>query len=67
MEIQEVKSLEETSSDESTQVVRRKVVREECKVILKFRKEDEHVNLSPIGLTRELKKKIGDVEMAEVL
>lgn len=44
-----------------------KVMREECKIILKFRKKDEHVNLSPIALLGELKKKLGEVEMAKIL
>lgn len=34
---------------------------------MKFRKEDECINLSPIALSRELKKKLGEVEMAKVL
>lgn len=29
---------------------------EECKIILKFRKEDEQISLSPITLLRELKR-----------
>lgn len=41
-------------------------MREEFKIILKFRKEDEDVNLSPVAPSRELKKKIGEVEMAKI-
>lgn len=40
-------------------------MREECKIILKFRNKDEHVNLSPI--VEELKMKLGEVEMAKKL
>lgn len=40
------RGLEEITSDESVRVVCRKEVREEFKVILKFKKEDEHVNLT---------------------
>lgn len=59
--------LDENSSDEGSRVVRKKVVRGEFQIILKFRKEDEHVNLSLIVLSRELKKKLGEVEMAKIL
>lgn len=45
--------LKGNSSDEDNRVVRKKIVREEFKIILKFRKEDEHVNLSPIALSKE--------------
>lgn len=31
-----------------------------------FRREDEHIRLSPIALT-QLKKKLGEVEMAKIL
>lgn len=41
--------------------------REELKITLKFRMEDEQVKLSPLALSRELRKKMGDVEMAKVL
>ena len=61
------RGLEGNSSEEDVRVVRQKVTREEFKIILRFRKEDEHVNLSPITLSRELKKKIGEVEMAKIL
>ena len=49
---------EENSSDEGNQAIRRRVAREEFKMILKFRTEDEQVNLSPIALSRELRKKM---------
>lgn len=42
-------------------------MREEFKIILRFRKEDEDVQLSPIALSRELKKKFGDVQLAKIL
>lgn len=42
-------------------------MRGEFQIIPKFRKEDEHVNLSLIVLSRELKKKLGEVEMAKIL
>lgn len=45
-------SLEGNSLDEDSRVVQRKTVREEFKIILKFRKEDENVQSSPIALTR---------------
>lgn len=37
---------------------------EEFKIITRYRKEDENLKLSPIALTRELRKKLGEVEMA---
>lgn len=46
------------SSDEGSAVVRKKIVREEFKIILKFRKEDENMQLSPSAVSRELKKKM---------
>ena len=44
-------SLERNSSEEDNWTVRRKVEREEFKIVIKFRKEDEQINLSPIALT----------------
>ena len=61
------RSLEGNSSEEENRTVRGKVKIEEFKIIIKFRKEDEQINLSPITLTRELKKKVGEVEMAKIL
>ncbi|XP_035994688.1 uncharacterized protein LOC118563661 [Fundulus heteroclitus] len=61
------RSLEEYSSDEENRVVRRKMVNEEFKVILKFRKEDMNINLSPIAVSREIKKKLGEVEFVKIL
>lgn len=52
-------SLEENSSDEGFRVMRKKMVREEFKITLKFRKEDQEVQLSPIAVSRELEKKFG--------
>ncbi|MEQ2288688.1 hypothetical protein AMECASPLE_025347 [Ameca splendens] len=60
------RELEENSPEEE-RVVRRKIGREECKIILKLKNEEEKENLSPILLSREIKKKIGDVEMVKVL
>ncbi|KAF0039006.1 hypothetical protein F2P81_009490 [Scophthalmus maximus] len=61
------RGLEENSLDEGRQVVRKKVVREGFKIIIKFKTEDVHIPISPINLAKELKKKIGDVEMAKIL
>lgn len=61
------RSLEENGSEGDRRVVRDKVMREGYKMILKFGKEGEHVNLSPITLSRELRKKLGEVEMAKIL
>lgn len=61
------RGLEENSSEEESRGVRKKIEREQYKVILKFRKEDEHVNLSPVALSRELKKKLGEVDTAKIL
>lgn len=61
------RGLEGNSSDEDNRAVRKKIVKEEFKIILKFRKEDEHVNLSPMALSKELKKKLGEVDMAKIL
>ncbi|CAJ1074159.1 uncharacterized protein LOC116713401 [Xyrichtys novacula] len=61
------RGLDGNSSDEGGRIVKRKVEREEFKIVLRFRKEDEQVNLSPIILSRELKKKVGDVEMTKIL
>ncbi|XP_035985059.1 uncharacterized protein LOC118558667 [Fundulus heteroclitus] len=60
------RSLEESSSDEGSGFVRKKAGKKEVKIILKFRK-DEHISLSPIAVSRELKKKLGVVEMARIL
>lgn len=51
------RSFEENSSEKGHHVVKRKLVREEFKIILKFRKEGEHVAVSPIVLSQELRKK----------
>lgn len=52
------RSLTENSSGEGSGVPRKKVVRKEFKLILKFKKEDERVELSLIALSGELKKKL---------
>lgn len=54
--------MEENSSDEGKWVVHWKVDREEFKIIIKFRKEDEQVVLNSIAVSRELEKKIRHVE-----
>lgn len=59
--------MEESSSDEGNRVTRKKVSEGEFQIILSFRKEDEHIKLSPIALTRELRKKLGEVEMGKIL
>lgn len=41
-------------------------MREEFKIILKFSKEDKQINLSPMALPREVKKKLGEMEMAKI-
>lgn len=41
--------------------------REEFKIILLMRKEDEHIALGPIALTKDLMKKLGEIEMAKIL
>ncbi|XP_013856338.1 uncharacterized protein LOC106512216 [Austrofundulus limnaeus] len=61
------RNLEECSSDEENRAVRKKVTNEEFKVILKFRNEDMSVNLSPIQVSREIKKKLGEVEFVKTL
>ena len=50
-------------------MVQKKFVREreEIQIIQKFRKEDEHINLSLIALSREPKDRIGEVETAKIL
>lgn len=60
------RELEGSSSDEE-RIVRRKILREEFKIILKLRNEEDNNNLSPIVPSREIKKKIGDAEMVKVL
>lgn len=60
-------SLEGNSLDEDSRVIQRKTEREEFKIILKFRKEDENVQSSPIAFNRELKKKFGEVQLAKIL
>ncbi|XP_037531028.1 uncharacterized protein LOC119408303 [Nematolebias whitei] len=57
----------EGSSSEEERVVRRKVGNEEFKVILKLKSEDGQEKISPIGVSKEIKKKIGDVEMVKIL
>lgn len=61
------RTLEENSSDEGTPVVRKKTVREEFKIILKFKEEEQNIQIGPIALSRELKKKIGDISFAKTL
>lgn len=49
-------NLEENSWDEGTDVVWEATLREEVKVILKFKEEYENIQIWPITLSRELKK-----------
>lgn len=58
-------SLEKNSLDDGS-VIRKRTVREEFKIILKIRSEHEGVKLSPIVLSRELKKMFGEVTLARV-
>lgn len=58
-------SLEKNSLDDGS-IIRKRIVREEFKIILKIRSEDEGVQVSPIVLSRELKKMFGEVTVARV-
>lgn len=40
---------------------------EKLKIILIFRKEDDYVSMSPIVLTRELRKNLEELEMVKVV
>lgn len=42
-------------------MILRKAEREEIKIIFSLRKEDEHINFSPITLSQELEKKTGQI------
>ncbi|MED6275833.1 hypothetical protein CHARACLAT_030479 [Characodon lateralis] len=66
-DIQDSKRELEGSSSEEERIVRRKVMREEFKIILKLKNGEEQDNISPIVVSREIKKKIGDVEMVKIL
>lgn len=57
-------TLEESSSDEGSTVIYLKVVKEEFKIILKFKEEDGNTQLGPIAVSREL---IGKVHFAKIL
>ncbi|XP_013859124.1 uncharacterized protein LOC106514416, partial [Austrofundulus limnaeus] len=61
------RSLEEISSDEGSEIGCKRMVKEEFKIILKFKNEEENIQLSPIAVSRELKKKIGDIQFAKTL
>jgi len=54
------------NSHEDRRVLHEKVVREDFKIILQFRKEDEQVSLGLRALSRELNKKLGEEEMAQI-
>lgn len=43
----------ESSSDERNRLIHKRMVREDFKIILRFRKEDEQVHLSPLAVSRE--------------
>lgn len=63
------RGLEGSSLDESSDVGCKKVGREQQnpKVILKFGQENEFRNVGLIALSKDLKKKLGDIELAKVL
>lgn len=65
--ISKKRGLEESSFEENEQTIWRRLEREEFKIILVMRKEDEHIALGPIALTKDLKKKLGEIEMAKIL
>lgn len=43
------------------------MVRLEIKVIITFKNENENIAMSPVALSREMRKKVDEVEMAKVL
>lgn len=53
--------------DEDGVRVKKRVVMEEYKVLLKFKPGQDMFGVSPINLSNGLKKAIGDVELAKVL
>lgn len=66
MTVRVIKELEGSGLDEDI-TVRRKVVMEEVKILLKLRNTGRQGNMSPILMSRELKKKTGQVQMVKVL
>lgn len=50
-----------------SKLVGNKVMAEKSKLMLRFRKEDENVSICQIVVMRELRKKLGEVEMAKFL
>lgn len=62
------RSLEEASSDEGSAGGRKRVREQNShKVILKFKNESEIAKVGVLALSREIKKKLGDVVLARVL
>lgn len=55
------------SSDEGSEIGCKRMVKKELKIFLKFKHENENIQLSPITGSRELKKKIGDLQFAKTL
>lgn len=55
------------TDDEERNEIRKKVMTEEFKVILKFKTDHEISTESPIALTNCLKKTLGDIDIAKVL
>ncbi|MEQ2227247.1 hypothetical protein ILYODFUR_035816 [Ilyodon furcidens] len=54
--------------DEEERVeIRKKILMENFKIILKFKAGQDMIGVSPISLSNGLKKVVGDVELAKVL
>ncbi|MEQ2188570.1 hypothetical protein GOODEAATRI_016415 [Goodea atripinnis] len=54
--------------DEEERVeIRKKIMMENFKIILKFKVGQDMIGVSPISLSNGLKKVVGDVELAKVL
>lgn len=51
----------------STPDIRRKITREEFKILFKFKEGNDIKAVSPVVLTSALRKAIGDIELAKVL
>lgn len=55
------------SNEGNDHIVWKKALKENCKDMVGFQKIEEPIELSPVTLSRELKKKIGDVEVVKIL
>lgn len=62
-----IRSMERNSLDEDGEVVRRKMGREEVKIVLTFRKEDKGIKCSSVALSKEIQMKIGEVDRVKLL